>query len=89
MESHGDSTSPNSFTLHIVSPSVEVPDRLTFSISPATTIQELKRRIQDVVPSKPAPERQRLIYKGKALVQQDTTLGTIFGSEEVRSGVAD
>ena len=74
----------DSILVHVVSPSVEVPNKLTFeSISPSLTITGLKRRITDIVPSRPAPERQRLIYKGKPLINQEATLGSIFGFEEV------
>ena len=67
-------------------PPAEVPDRLTFSKIPlTTTIGELKKRVQDAVSTKPAPERQRLIYRGRALGQQDLTLATLFGNEAVHT----
>ena len=78
------SSSP-SLLVHVVSPSNEVPDRLTFQDVPVTsTIADIKRRIQDAVSTKPEPERQRLIYRGRALVQQDQTLATLFGNDVVR-----
>ena len=80
---HGD-PNPQAVLVHIVSPSTEVPDRLTFSKIPlTTTIGEMKKRIQDAVSTKPAPERQRLIYRGRALGQQDLTLAALFGNEAV------
>ena len=80
---HEDSN-PQTVLVHIVSPSTEVPDRLTFSKIPlTTTISELKKRIHDAVPTKPTPERQRLIYRGRALGQQDLTLAALFGNEAV------
>ena len=70
--------------VHVVSPSSEVPDKLTFpNLSLATTIGEMKLKIQDAVVTKPAPQRQRLIYRGRALIQQDLTLATLFGNEAV------
>ena len=70
--------------VHVVSPSSEVPERLTFSSLPLnTTIAEMKMKIKEAVATKPAPERQRLIYRGRALVQQDLTLAALFGSEAV------
>ena len=71
--------------LHVVSPSAEVPDRLVFpDFSTATTVIGLKRAIQDRVPTKPAPERQRLIYRGRALIQDNVTLKEVVGLEAVR-----
>lgn len=70
--------------LHVLSPSAEVPDKLTFSSIPVTTtVAELKARIQDAIPSMPSPARQRLIYRGKALVKDTDTLKDVFGQETV------
>ena len=70
--------------LHVLSPSNEVPDKLTFrDLLPSTTLRELKQRIQNTVPSKPAPARQRLIYRGKPLIQEDLTLKDVFTQEMV------
>lgn len=70
--------------LNILSPSSEVPQKLTYPDIPvSTTIIDLKRRIQNDVGTRPSPERQRLIYRGRALVQDDRTLEDIFGHEAV------
>ncbi|KAL8747830.1 MAG: hypothetical protein Q9190_000330 [Brigantiaea leucoxantha] len=70
--------------LHVLSPSNEVPDKLTFrDLLPSTTLRELKQRIQNTVPSKPAPARQRLIYRGKPLIQEDLTLKDVFTQEMI------
>ncbi len=77
---------PNAQTilLHVLSPSLEIPTKLTFSNVPtSTTVAELKTKISDAVPSRPAKERQRLIYRGKALVQEGATLKDIFSQETV------
>lgn len=71
--------------LHVLSPSVEIPNKLTFSDVPiSTTVGELKKKICDAVPARPSPDRQRLIYGGKALVQESATLLDIFSQEKVR-----
>lgn len=76
---------PQSIVVHVLSPSIEVPSRLTFSdIFTSTTVGELKIKIRDVVASRPAPDRQRLIYRGKALIQEGATLKDIFSQETVR-----
>ena len=70
--------------LNILSPSAEVPQKLTYPDIPAsTTILELKQKIQNDVETRPAPERQRLIYRGRALVQQEKSLEDIFGHAAV------
>ena len=69
--------------LIILSPSPEV-NKLTFSgIATATNIGELKERISAEVASHPAPARQRLIYRGHALVDVGKTLKDIFTQEIV------
>lgn len=80
---------PNShrrmIVLHVLSPSVEVPNKITFPALPITmTIGELKHEISDKVASRPRPERQRLIYRGKALVQESLTLRDVFSQDSVR-----
>lgn len=70
--------------LHILSPSFGVPNRLTFQdVSTSTTVGELKKKIHDAVPSKPSPQWQRLIYRGRALVQDGITLKDIFTQDMV------
>lgn len=70
--------------LNVISPSVEAPQKLTYpDIPTSTTIIELKRRIQNDVETRPSPERQRIIYRGRALVQEDKTLEDVFGHEAV------
>ena len=80
-----ESSTPQTLLVYVVSPSTEVTNKLTFPEVPTTTtISAMKRRIQDAVATRPTPERQRLIYRGMALVQQDLTLGKLFGVEAVR-----
>lgn len=73
---------PMSFTLVVVSPSVGVPGPLNFPHLPAaTSVKELKAKIRDVLPSKPADESQRLIHRGRMLARETETMMDIFGSE--------
>src|SRR4051794_1298885 len=70
--------------LHILSPSTEISSPLIFpDLSAHTTIKSLKDKIRDVLPTKPAPERQRLIYRGRMLANGDEILRNIFGQEAV------
>ena len=72
--------------LHVVSPSPEVPERLKIPVVlNSTTIGDLKAKIRDAVPSKPAPERQRLIYRAKPLLQDELTLSAVFKEEAARA----
>lgn len=73
----------NAITLHILSPAPEVTGgHITFSsISLDTTILQLKARLQNSITAAPPPERQRLIYRGRALVDGGLTLRKVFQSE--------
>jgi hypothetical protein len=74
-----------SLTLNIVSPSVGVPQPFTFPQLPATTtVKQLKAKIRDVLPSKPADESQRLIKGGRMLGRETDTMLEVFGQETVR-----
>jgi hypothetical protein len=75
---------PISFTLVVVSPSVGVTGPLTFPHLPATTtVKELKAKIRDALPTKPADESQRLIHRGRMLARDLETMMDIFGRETV------
>ncbi|KAJ4373223.1 hypothetical protein N0V83_003516 [Neocucurbitaria cava] len=68
--------------LRILSPSTEVEGGVTFpGIPAATTIKELRSRIQDAVPSKPSTERMRLIYRGRVVANDADTLTNVFGAD--------
>lgn len=71
--------------LHVLSPSViEVPNKITFPAIPtSTTIGELKSKICDALTSRPRPERQRLIYRGSLLIQENLTLKDVFTQDTV------
>ncbi|KAI9646248.1 hypothetical protein NHQ30_005688 [Ciborinia camelliae] len=74
------------FTLCIVSPSVEVASPLTFpQLLASTTVQELKAKIRDVVQSKPSDSAQRLIHRGRMLDRGSQTMLEVFGQESLSS----
>lgn len=71
---------PLSFELHIISTGSETP--LNFPHLPATTtVNELKTKIRDALPSK--PESQRLIYRGRLISRDTDTMLDVFGQETV------
>lgn len=70
--------------LKVLSPSVELEGGITLAGLPASiTVKELRSRIHDAVPSKPAPERMRLIYRGRVVANDADTLTTVFGADNV------
>lgn len=75
--------------LKILSPSTEVEGGVNLADVPAsTTVKELRSRIQDAAPSKPAPERMRLIYRGRVVANDADTLSNVFGVDNVGSPIA-
>ncbi|KAL1953230.1 hypothetical protein VTO42DRAFT_3372 [Malbranchea cinnamomea] len=80
VESAPNSTSSNNETvdLQILSPSLDTPQRFTLNGLPLSTkVSEVKARITLAVPSRPDPETQRLIYKGRVLSNNDEILSNI------------
>ena len=80
----------DAIVLNVLSPSSEVPGgRITFPrIHLDTKLSQLKIRIQNVLQAAPAPARQRLIYRGHALLNTDATLRQVLrppGSTEPHS----
>ncbi|KAI9816652.1 MAG: hypothetical protein M1832_005038 [Thelocarpon impressellum] len=69
--------------LHILSPSSEVSNLSFPSIAASTTVGELKTLIRDAVPTKPGPDRQRLIHRGRMLGSDADTLLEVFGQAAV------
>ncbi|KAG5300509.1 ubiquitin family protein [Histoplasma ohiense] len=64
--------------LHILSPSPEVPARVTLDNLPlAMKILDLKTRLSETLPSRPRPDIQRLIYRGKPLLNNEERLSNI------------
>ncbi|KAH9901823.1 hypothetical protein F4778DRAFT_127205 [Xylariomycetidae sp. FL2044] len=69
-------------TLHIVSPSVGVPQPLHLpKLSSSTTINQLKEKIRNAIDTRPDHLAQRLIHRGRLLVNGDETILTMFGAE--------
>lgn len=65
--------------VRVLSPSPEADGGITFAALPtSTSIGELKLKIRDTLPSHPAPERMRIIYLGR-VVMNETTLGVVLG----------
>ncbi|KAH7152900.1 hypothetical protein EDB81DRAFT_436897 [Dactylonectria macrodidyma] len=89
--SRSDNSSPGSpdqltVNLQVVSPSVGVNRPLMFpGLAATTTVKELKQKIRETLPLRPADENQRLIHRGRAIVRETDTLLTIFGVEVLRT----
>ncbi len=72
--------------LNVLSPSTEVERSLLLPALPAsTTVLQLKLKIRELIPSRPQPERQRLIYRGRVLTRDNDSLFVVFGRENVSS----
>ncbi|KAJ9638194.1 hypothetical protein H2199_006881 [Coniosporium tulheliwenetii] len=76
--------------LKVVSPSTEIDEGgLNFPSLPAeTTVGEVKLRVQDTVASHPTLDRQRFIYRGHVLADNDTTLLNVFGEQAIQQSRA-
>ncbi|KAK3702979.1 hypothetical protein LTR37_014709 [Vermiconidia calcicola] len=51
------------------------------SVSVGATIGSLRQRIQNLVPTHPSPERQRLLYGGRALVDNEQTVADALNTK--------
>ncbi|OTA67724.1 hypothetical protein K449DRAFT_461711 [Hypoxylon sp. EC38] len=76
---------PASFTLHLVSPSVGIPQPLILEVPTDTTVKQLKERIRNAVNTRPSDEAQRLIHRGRLLSRDSETMTDIFGREALQS----
>ncbi|GIK04851.1 hypothetical protein Aspvir_008948 [Aspergillus viridinutans] len=71
-------TFPRSITLHVLCPALH--NRFTFDDLPlSTTVAGLKARLTESIPSRPAPSNQRLIWRGRALLDDAMTLESVLG----------
>ena len=78
----GENKSPMEFTLVVISPSNGVNGPLRFeNTTGTTTVKELKAKIRDRVPSRPADDGQRLIHHGRLLSRETDSMLDIFGPE--------
>ncbi|KAF5018731.1 hypothetical protein F66182_9290 [Fusarium sp. NRRL 66182] len=72
--------------LQVVSPSVGVNRPLLFpALAANTTVKQLKDRIRQSLPLRPADEQQRLIHRGRAITRESDTLLDIFGADALRT----
>lgn len=55
------------------------------AIPESTTVRELRNRIRTASPLFPVPERQRLIFQGHLLRDENATLSNVFGQSAVGS----
>ncbi|PWY90045.1 hypothetical protein BO70DRAFT_359036 [Aspergillus heteromorphus CBS 117.55] len=70
---------PRSFVLHVLCPSLPPPNKFSLEgLSPSSTVAALKARISQTIPSEPSPESQRLIYRGKPLINDVVTLRDVL-----------
>ncbi|KAI9886023.1 MAG: 40S ribosomal protein S22 [Watsoniomyces obsoletus] len=76
----GSSTPDDTISIRIISPSTEIPNPLVLNaLQRSCTISELRRRIQNEVPSRPGVHRQRLIHRGRMLGDANETMISVFG----------
>ncbi|KAF2492166.1 hypothetical protein BU16DRAFT_542081 [Lophium mytilinum] len=72
--------------LKVLSPSTEVDGDMYFKELPAsTTVAQLKLKIKDLIATKPAVERMRLIYRGRVMAKESDTMTDVFGRDEIRA----
>ena len=76
---------PNDITVRVKVPPGHVPgssvDEFTLGVLPASSrIGDLRQQIQQLLPSHPTPDRQRLLYAGRALVDNEQTLAAAFNT---------
>lgn len=70
--------------VRILSPILEATSGIELSALPVdTTLAILRQKICDIVPSHPPPERQRLIFQGRLLANDNDTLENVFGPAAV------
>ena len=73
-----------SINLKIISPSLVQPLTLR-DVPAATTVRQLKERIRQELPTRPADNQQRLIYRGRMINRPDEELLNLFGEDMVSS----
>lgn len=73
-----------SINLKIISPSLSQPMTLP-DVPAAISVKQLKERIRQELPSRPADNHQRLIYRGRMISRPDEKLLDLFGEDMVSS----
>lgn len=77
----------STISLRILSPSFESNQRLSFEKLPlSTTVGEVKNLIEPLAPNHPTPEQQRLIYRGRPLLNNSATLESVLEPPLVSHG---
>lgn len=71
--------------LQILSPSVGVNTLAFPGLETSTTVTQLKEKIREILPLRPAGDQQRLIHRGRLLARDTETLLEVFGEEAVSS----
>jgi len=76
---------PNDITVRVKVPPGHVPgsnaDEFTLGVVAASSrIGDLRQQIQQLLPSHPSPDRQRLLYLGRALVDNEQTLAAALNT---------
>lgn len=84
-----DTADPLTVNLHVTGPALgSGGGSIIFTALPAAiNIRQLKEQIRERLAGRPAPESQRLIYRGRPLMRDSETLLQIFGSETVGSKI--
>lgn len=71
--------SQSMLSLRILSPSFESNQRLSFeNLALSTTIGDVKNLITPLAPNNPPPDQQRLIYRGRPLLNNSSTLESVL-----------
>ena len=71
-------------TIYVLCPSLPAPNRFKLeNVVLSSTLAQLRSRIADIIPTQPAPSSQRLIYRGKPLPNNQTTVGDVLGPLDV------
>ncbi|KAI9705207.1 MAG: hypothetical protein M1820_005354 [Bogoriella megaspora] len=83
--SPGKATSQNTITIKILSPSPEIRNGIVLSpLSTSTTVGQVKQQLRERISSRPPNERQRLIYRGRVMMDESQTLLNVFGEDAVK-----
>lgn len=80
---------PRTINVRILSPILDATSGIEIHGLPVdTTLAVLRQKICDAIPSHPPSDRQRLIFQGRLLADDNDTLHTVFGSAAVSLNVA-
>jgi len=84
MDSTQSSSSPKDVLhLRVISPQPEIAELVFNDLPVSTTVEQLKLKIKDTVATQPVPESQRLIYQGRVMTTDSSTMTDVFGHHTV------